>query len=71
MDRDPHFQELLMRRGRMKAIANALNISAAAVCRWRRIPAERVPAISAALGLSFHELRPDLWSPPAESEPGQ
>lgn len=57
-----------MRRGRMTQIAEAVNLSAAAVCRWKRIPAERAQMISKALGLPLHELRPDLWPAPVESE---
>lgn len=55
-----------MRRGRMKEIAQAVNLSVPAVCRWKRIPAERAQVISKALGLSLHELRPDLWPSPSE-----
>lgn len=64
MERDPHYVELLSRRGRVAAIAAATGLSKQAVSAWQRIPAERVPAIAEALGLERWELRPDLWSPP-------
>jgi DNA-binding transcriptional regulator YdaS (Cro superfamily) len=37
-----------------------------AVYQWKQIPAEKAAAISEALGLPLHELRPDLWPPPGE-----
>jgi DNA-binding transcriptional regulator YdaS (Cro superfamily) len=63
MTRDPHYDELLRRRGRIAEIAAAVGLSKQAVSAWQRIPAERAPAIAAALRLPLSALRPDLWPP--------
>jgi len=68
MERDPHYQELLMRRGRLVAIAEAAGVSKQAVSAWTRIPAERAPDIARALGMELWELRPDLWPAPTSNE---
>ena len=68
MARDPHYEELLSRRGRVAAIAAATGLSKQAVSAWQRVPAERVPHIAAALGLRFSDLRPDLWPPSLNTE---
>ena len=67
MERDPHFHELLMRRGRVNEIARAAGVSKQAVSQWRWVPAEKVQQIAEALGLTPHDLRPDLWPLPTES----
>lgn len=38
-------------------------VDKATVTRWaqKRVPAERVPALEAATGISRHDLRPDLY----------
>ena len=64
MKRDPHLQEFLMRRGRVKELAKAAGVTKQAVSGWYRIPAERASVISEALDIPLHELRPDLWRPP-------
>ena len=46
-------------------IARALGITRAAVCHWRRVPAERVLAVEHATGIPRHELRPDIFPHPA------
>ncbi|MEI6158761.1 MAG: molecular chaperone TorD family protein [Roseococcus sp.] len=53
--------------GGMDAFQSALNVARRTVFLWKQqgIPAERVPEIEAATGISRHALRPDLW--PAES----
>jgi DNA-binding transcriptional regulator YdaS (Cro superfamily) len=55
-------------RGRLANLAAALKINASAILQWSRIPAERVPSIEKATGLSRHELRPDLFGPPPSSK---
>ena len=57
--RDPILEALLARRGTVTRIAQALNISPAAVSQWQRVPAERVGEIAALLEVSPEELRPD------------
>jgi DNA-binding transcriptional regulator YdaS (Cro superfamily) len=59
-----------MRRGRVNELAKATGLTKQAISAWTRIPAERAPAISEALGVPLHELRPDLWPvPEGESAP--
>jgi DNA-binding transcriptional regulator YdaS (Cro superfamily) len=45
------------------ALARGLNISPAAVCQWKRVPADRVLSVERITGVSRHELRPDLYGP--------
>lgn len=51
-------------RGRLTALATALGIFPSAILQWSRVPAERVPAVARATGLSSHDLRPDLYELP-------
>jgi DNA-binding transcriptional regulator YdaS (Cro superfamily) len=45
-------------------IAKRLEISRAAVSAWKRVPAERVLALSTILGVPKEALRPDLYPLP-------
>lgn len=63
MTRDPALERLLAFRGNARRIAEACDISRAAVYAWERVPAERVPIIAAALGVEPFQIRPDLWQP--------
>jgi pyruvate kinase len=54
-------------RGATKRLAEGLRISTAAVSQWKRVPSERVEQAAALLGVSPAELRPDLYSVPAEA----
>lgn len=56
-------QYLKAERGRLTSLAAALKIFPSAILQWQKIPAERVPSIEKATGLSRHDLRPDLWGP--------
>ncbi len=49
--------------GGMEAFQAALGVARRTVFLWKQsgIPAERVPEIEAATGVSRHRLRPDLW----------
>lgn len=42
-------------------------ISPQAISQWRRVPAGRVLAVEKATGVPRHDLRPDLYPPPASS----
>jgi len=58
----PILREAIERAGGMTAFAQSIGVTRSAVYQWSwRIPAERVPAISAATGISWHRLRPDLY----------
>jgi hypothetical protein len=65
---------LALKRSNMKLadLARALNVTPQSVAVWKRecierpnylLPAERVPALSVALGVTPHTLRPDLYKP--------
>ena len=54
--------------GGARSLSEALGCDRTAVVKWRRVPAERVPAVSAVTKIPRHVLRPDLWEPP-QSEP--
>ena len=64
---------IIERGGGQGVLARKLGVTTAALTQWRtkrRIPAERVLAVSRLTGLSPHLLRPDLypdpsWVPPA------
>ncbi|MBK1656867.1 helix-turn-helix domain-containing protein [Paracraurococcus ruber] len=51
------------------AVARRLGVAHSTVLRWaeRRVPADRVRPLAAITGLHPHELRPDLYDPPAEA----
>jgi len=53
--------------GGMNAFQQALDVARRTVFLWKQsgIPAERVPEIEAATGISRHRLRPDLWPEPS------
>lgn len=48
--------------GGRAALADALGISPPAVSQWGRIPAERVGQISRVTGMTYAEIRPDLFA---------
>lgn len=56
-------QHLKGERGRLTKLAGALGIYPSAIAQWDKVPAERVPAVADATGLSPHDLRPDLYGP--------
>lgn len=57
--------------GGIQALSRALRCPDQTVRYWqrqsRRVPAERVPAVSAATGLTPHQLRPDLYDAPTRA----
>lgn len=60
--------------GTQQELARKLGIRAPSVAEWRRrgrVPAERCSGIEAATGgeVSRHDLRPDLFDPPATPAP--
>lgn len=60
--------DVIAKGGGVKALSSALGLHHASVIGWRkagRIPAERVREVSRLTGIPPHELRPDLYDPPA------
>lgn len=55
--------------GNQSALARALEVTPQAVQQWvdeDRVPARRCRPIEEITGVSVHELRPDIFGPPAE-----
>jgi len=51
-------------RGSLAKLADALGITRGAVAKWDRVPADKVLAVEANIGVPRHVLRPDLYPPP-------
>ena len=58
-------RDIIRAGGGASRLAATLGCHHTSVLGWKRVPAERVPAVSAATGIPRHELRSDLWDPPA------
>jgi hypothetical protein len=56
-------QSIRSKRGMLAKVAHGLGLTRAAVVKWDRVPAERVPEVESITGIPRHELRPDLWQP--------
>ncbi len=65
--RDQGLQSAIESVGGISALARALGLAQPSVSAWQRIPAERVVSIETVTGLSRTVLRPDLFSPHAQS----
>ena len=55
--------------GTMQALADAVGISIQAVSQWKRVPPLRVLEVERITGIPRHELRPDIYPPPATPAP--
>lgn len=62
MEWDEGLAKAIAAAGGARQLAERLGIAAASVYGWRRVPAERVPAVSEATAIPRHELRPDLYA---------
>jgi DNA-binding transcriptional regulator YdaS (Cro superfamily) len=49
------------RRGAKAELARILGLTRAAVCLWKRVPAEHVIAVERHTGIPRTQLRPDLY----------
>lgn len=60
----------ILRRGRgsLAKLADDLGITRGAVVKWHQIPASRVIKVAALTGLSRHDLRPDLYPEPFDTD---
>lgn len=47
-------------------LSRAIEVTRSAVSQWRRVPAERVLKVEEVTGVPRHELRPDIYPPPAK-----
>jgi DNA-binding transcriptional regulator YdaS (Cro superfamily) len=61
--------EIIRRAGGLVKLAKAAGRHHATILGWTRVPPQHVKAVSAATKIPAHELRPDLWDPPAAAPP--
>jgi len=61
---DDILKEVIQKLGSKSALARALDISAAAVSQWRRIPLGQVSKLTALTGITRERLRPDIYPEP-------
>ena len=64
--RDAGLERAIDAAGGVAQLARKIGIAQPSVSNWDRVPAQRVIAVEAATGVSRKELRPDLYSEPAE-----
>ncbi len=64
---DPPLKKALDAAGGPVKLARALGIVPSAVTQWTRVPPRHVPMVEQITAISRHELRPDLWEPPANA----
>ena len=57
----PGLQRIRKTWGLARLISLEMGVSAAAVSKWRRVPAERVIAVERITGIPRRELRPDIY----------
>src|SRR6516225_4080971 len=65
---DAALREAVRVAGGMRALARLIGTSHQAIAQWARVPAERVPDVERATGISRHRLRPDLYAEEAASQ---
>lgn len=64
METEAQLKAVIERAGGATSLAKALGISTAAVSQWRKVPAKRVGTVANIVGLTPHEIRPDLFPAP-------
>jgi DNA-binding transcriptional regulator YdaS (Cro superfamily) len=57
--------DIIRRAGGASRIARSIGRHHATVLRWRQVPAQHARQVEALSGIPRHELRPDLFDPPA------
>lgn len=68
MEPEAQLKNVIDRAGGPTSLAKALGISTAAVSQWRKVPAKRVGTVANLVGLSPHEIRPDLFPAPERKQ---
>ena len=59
-------KKILKDIGGPRALSRKLSISHQSICKWERVPAERVMAVEAATGIPRSVIRPDIYPPDRE-----
>lgn len=66
---DQHGMDLIRaQHGLMAKVSRALGLTRAAVVKWPRVPAERLPEVERITGIPRHRLRPDICPPPGKGD---
>jgi DNA-binding transcriptional regulator YdaS (Cro superfamily) len=60
--------DIIRRAGGLVKLAKAAGRHHATILGWTRVPPQHVRAVAKVTGIPPHELRPDLWDPPAPAE---
>jgi DNA-binding transcriptional regulator YdaS (Cro superfamily) len=63
--RDPGLEIAIAEAGGVRKLARLVERSSSTVAVWTRIPVEHVLIIEKAIKIPRHELRPDIYPPPA------
>jgi DNA-binding transcriptional regulator YdaS (Cro superfamily) len=63
-ERDPVLIEAIATAGGLERLGLAIGITAQAVWKWNRVPANRVIAVERATGIPRERLRPDIFGAP-------
>lgn len=59
----------IAKAGNITRLAEKLGLTNQAVCKWRRVPAERVLEVERITGVSRYSLRPDIYGSEPTSRP--
>lgn len=59
--------EIIEKAGGVAKLSRTLGLHHTTVLGWTAVPPKHVPAIASLLKIGRHEIRPDLWEPPAKS----
>lgn len=57
-------ERIVQEAGGATRLARALGIKGPSIYSWKRVPADRVMAISKITGIAPHEIRPDVFPEP-------
>lgn len=61
--------KIVRKAGGASKLAQTLGIKGPSIYSWKRVPADRVIAISQITGISPHEIRPDVFPAPLKGSP--
>ncbi len=65
-DRDEALERAIKAAGSQTELAARVGVKLGSLNNWRRVPVRRVLAVEHASGVPRHELRPDIYPPPAD-----